>query len=435
MNTPRWAGPIVTIIVFLISGCGSAGSTGALAQQGQERSNPTAAPVPGTTVEAEGGNELPVPNDTSNLGTAQPGPTPAERGDPPRPVAPPIERRQGPHGEVLCWSDEGVPWEFSSDGPREWFRSLQRATTWWARIDAGTAIRTEGEDAWRGVYRAMPSVVRSTSEPPRTVDSPSEVFLNEFSAAPLERDYEAVLVASTPTGDTLADVFVRVEPGRWSYIGACGAPVPDALRDLIATHLANFGQPGIPVDHVLFEFVSGLPLESFDGDVEPVDPAIVTAVNRDLDVAPAPTPAPPKWEDQDPAVRSVPDAPPETQAQYRSMLLAVDVPESWRGPSGSLCSRTASAWGACVSLDFEWGEPSDYDFLPLDGFALPGENLEVYLLNADADVRGPRAILGTLGGEALDEAGFIDVVIETSATAAEALSGSADITLTLAESD
>jgi len=254
------------------------------------------------------------------------------------------------------------------------------------------------------------------------------ITMGAFVASPLHQGVtDSLIVPVMASGEALATVFAQTSNGSWTLVTACGDPAIGQLRETIEAVKPD----SIPVDHVIFRLVSGTQLTQLDPNAGEVPQELIERVQTALPGLVEPPSVEVSWEDLAPDRRSVPDAPQDIQRKYELLVGAIRVPKLWSDSvhAGSICSRTESAWGACVSLDFEWGVV-DNEYLPLDIFTLPGETIELHLLDATANLDGPKRLLGTVplsGRQPTDSEAQIAIDILTESGPEAALRNGGDV--------
>jgi hypothetical protein len=96
------------------------------------------------------------------------------------------------------------------------------------------------------------------------------------------------------------------------------------------------------------------------------------------------------WENRAADQRSLNPAetPPEVLDALETVSIAFFAPTSWSGFDGQLCTKTSLGWNGCVGFAF-----SGYGVVT---YVVPGEDLELWLLNSDAEPRSPLGLLGLI---------------------------------------
>lgn len=91
-----------------------------------------------------------------------------------------------------------------------------------------------------------------------------------------------------------------------------------------------------------------------------------------------------------------------TPGSVLESLVAIDVdyiiPESWASLAGSLCLWTTQGWNTCVALEAGIGE----DSFDVPAYLVPGEPLELWLLDSQAGLDVPLRLLAVVDLEASD---------------------------------
>ncbi len=97
-----------------------------------------------------------------------------------------------------------------------------------------------------------------------------------------------------------------------------------------------------------------------------------------------------QWENRPADLRSLNPAetPSEVLEGLETVSIAFYTPTSWSGFDGQLCTRTSLGWNGCVGFGF-----SGYGVVI---YVLPGEDLELWLLNSDAELGAPLGKLGVI---------------------------------------
>jgi len=373
-----------------------------------------------------GGVDTKATTSVSGTGStaASPSPGPAPQVEVGAGGIPPIESFRSASGdERLCWSDEGNPWEFGSSDPAVFVEHLQSNVTSWALIDSemfSDAVFDKSSLSYAiSLEQTLPVQSRVARVEPLVIQAGS------YSVAALQQDYSSVVV---PLADTsaLADVLVQSTNGTWTFINACGDPAMASLRRLVEESLVSTGIREVPVEHAIFELVSGIPVSTFDPNASELPASTIDAIAVGLSSVVAENEViEADWDTLDPSIRSVPDAPAETIGRYTSRRIGVVVPSEWSGDTSvSVCSRTESAWGACVALDFKWDAESPQPYLPLDAYTLAGESIDVVLLDGIADPQGHARVLGTITASELsgrEASTLIEVTLRSDASPIAAL--------------
>ncbi|HKX74315.1 MAG TPA: hypothetical protein VJR05_02905 [Acidimicrobiia bacterium] len=185
-------------------------------------------------------------------------------------------------------------------------------------------------------------------------------------------------VLDPETSDPYVGPLVSLRPsGEAVFVGSCGV--------LSSTELVQY------VEYLVSTGISSTPAETVIGLVS--DPQAMATLE---DWTRGPTP--PSWLDQDPDRRLLDpqETPAEILAQLSVVMVAIDIPDSWRSLPATICTKAPLGWNHCSSSEL------DDIGIEIFSYTVPGSNLEVWLLDPAADTSQPIARLGTIPASLLD---------------------------------
>lgn len=185
-------------------------------------------------------------------------------------------------------------------------------------------------------------------------------------------------VLDPETSDPYVGPLVSLRPtGEAVFLGHCGV--------LSSTELVQY------VEYLVSTGISSTPAETVVGLVS--DPQAMAEL-EDWTVGPTPL----SWLEQDPDRRLLDpqETPAEILAQLSVVMVAIDIPDSWRSLPATICTKAPLGWNHCSSLEL------DDIGIEIFSYTVPGSNLEVWLLDLAADTSQPIARLGTIPALLLD---------------------------------
>jgi hypothetical protein len=196
-----------------------------------------------------------------------------------------------------------------------------------------------------------------------------------------EKQRGAAIFLGVGANDRIVFVVSARPDSEIVFLGECTAPDSARLRAYVSSLVAA-GEPVTAED--VFRAVVADPQGEVAADLD----AFFTA------------PSPTGWENRDPDLRLL--DPEETRAEILATLdhvaIEIDLPEGWREFPGTICTRASLAWNECTPFEVIPGEP-----LELLAYAVPGEDLEIWLLDDSATLADPLARLGVVPTDAIAE--------------------------------
>lgn len=187
------------------------------------------------------------------------------------------------------------------------------------------------------------------------------------------------------TDDGLANVVVSLRPdGSAVFIGPCEFVHTNQLRQFADLRASNTGKVITPV-----EMLRSLVREP-DGE-------LAKALYRWYE-GEAPVP----WAERSTDRRILDDeeTPPDILATLDRIWVRASFPDSWRNLPANLCTKTSLGWNGCISLNAAGGGTQ----LEVVALAVPGQDLEVWLLDSAATISVPLSLLGRIPTKSIQAA-------------------------------